>query len=455
MPTFTYEALNAAGKPQKGSIEAKSSEDAVQRIKGQGYFPTSVVEQKVKSAGGPKTKSKKGRGKKGEETAKTDAKGRQDLTALSERGSKKKKGEFSISIGRVKKTHLTTFTRQLSTLQDAGLPLLRSLQVLEQQQKPGPLKNILLSVAEDVESGAPLSDSMAKHPRAFDRLYTKMVNAGEIGGVLDIILQRLADFMEKAERLKRRIKGAMIYPVVVIAISVLIVTGIMIFVIPKFREIFMDFGVDLPGITVWLMNTSYWVSGNHPGQQIPGFVYVLSFPFVFWLFLKLLRKTGPGRAALDRLKLLLPGVGNLIRKSTTARFTRTLGTLITAGVPILEAITITKETSGNFVFEQALGKVHDSIRDGEPFADPLRETKVVDPIVVNMIDVGEETGDMDVMLMKIADNYDEEVDTAVAGLVAMIEPLLVVVLGGIVGTIVIAMFMPLVKMIEGVSGGGM
>ncbi len=455
MPTFTYEALNAAGKPQKGTIEAKSSEDAVQRIKGQGYFPTSVVEQKVKTSGAPKARGgKKGKGKKGAESAVADT-GRHDLTALAERGRKKKKGEFSISIGRVKRKQLTTFTRQLSTLQDAGLPLLRSLQVLEQQQKPGPLKNILLSIAEDVEGGAPLSDSMAKHPKAFDRLYTKMVNAGEIGGVLDIILQRLADFMEKADRLKRRIKGAMIYPSVVIVISVLIVTGIMIFVIPKFRDIFMDFGVDLPGITVWLINTSYWMAGKQTGQQIPGAIYVLAFPIVFWLFLKLLRKTGPGRAAIDRTKLIIPGVGNLIRKSTTARFTRTLGTLITAGVPILEAITITKETSGNYVFEQALGKVHDSIRDGEPFADPLRETKVVDPIVVNMIDVGEETGDMDVMLMKIADNYDEEVDTAVAGLVAMIEPLLVVFLGGIVGTIVIAMFMPLVAMIEGVSSGGM
>ena len=457
MPTYTYEALNAAGKPQKGTIEAKNSEDAVQRIKSQGYFPTSVSEQKIKSSAPRKAKTTKGKGKKGKGKggeAMDAGRARQDLTALSERGGKKKKGEFSLSLGRVKRKNLTTFTRQLSTLQDAGLPLLRSLQVLEEQQKPGALKNILLGVAEEVEGGAPLSDAMAKYPKAFDRLYTKMINAGEIGGVLDVILQRLADFMEKADRLKRRIKGAMIYPVTVIMVAVGIVSGIMIFVIPKFREIFMDFGVDLPGLTVWLINTSNWVAGNNPGQAVPGIVFILAAPIVFILFIKLLRKTGPGRALVDRVKLLIPGVGNLIRKSATARFARTLGTLITAGVPILEAITITSETSGNYVFETALAKVHDSIRDGESFAGPLRETKVVDPIVVNMIDVGEETGDLDVMLMKVADNYDEEVDNAVAGLVAMIEPLLVVVLGVMVGTIVVAMFLPLVKMIEGVAGGG-
>jgi type IV pilus assembly protein PilC len=452
MPTFTYEALNAAGKKQTGTIDAKSSEDAVQRIKSQGFFPTSVSEQKVKV---PTKKSKTGKGK-GDDDAKAAGK-RQDLTALTSgaTGKKKKKKELALSIGRVKRKQLMTFTRQLSTLQDAGLPLLRSLQVLEQQQKPGILKNILLGVAEDVEGGAPLSDAMAKHPKAFDRLYTKMIAAGEVGGVLDVILQRLAEFMEKAEQLKARIKSASIYPIVVVIISIAIVAGIMIFVIPKFRDIFMDFGVDLPALTVFLMNTSSWVAGQRPGQQIPGVVFIVFSPLIIFFLLKLIRKTPVGRAALDRTKLLIPGVGKLIRKSSTARFARTLGTLITAGVPILEAIIITRDTSGNYVFETALTRVHDSIRDGESFADPLRETKVVDPIVVNMIDVGEETGDLDVMLMKIADNYEEEVDEAVKGLVSMIEPLLIVFLGGVVGTIVIAMFMPLVAMIESVSGGGM
>jgi type IV pilus assembly protein PilC len=428
MPTYQYEALNSAGKPQKGTVEATSSEEAIQRIKGQGYFPTAVREQKVKGdaagKGGAKLKKKRKKA---------------DLTAL--------------SIGGVSRKKLTLFTRQLSTLQDAGLPLLRSLQILEGQQKPGLLKSILGQVCEDVEAGTTLSDSMAKHPKAFDRLYCKMVNAGEIGGVLDLILQRLANFMEKAQRLRRRIIGAMIYPTVVICIAVLIVTGIMIFVIPKFQEIFNDFEVELPGLTLWLIDASMWVAGKaSPDQNIPGWVWIISSPFLVFFFFKLIRKTGPGRAATDIVRIKIPVIGNLVKKTAVARFTRTLGTLISAGVPILEAIMITRDTSGNYVYEQALTKVHDSIREGETFAGPLREAKVCDAIVVNMIDVGEETGDLDTMLMKIADNYDEEVDVAVQALLSLLEPLLVVVLGTIVGTIVLALFLPLVKMIESVSG---
>ncbi len=428
MPTYTYEALNSAGKPQKGTVEANSSEEAIQRIRGQGYFPTSVREQKVKGSG-PRQEA-------------------------GPRKGKKKKGEISISIGGVSMKKLTLFTRQLSTLQDAGLPLLRSLQILEGQQKPGKLKSILGQVCEDVEAGSTLSDAFAKHPKAFDRLYCKMVNAGEIGGVLDIILQRLANFMEKAQRLKRRIIGAMIYPTVVICVAVAIVTAIMVFVIPKFQEIFNDFEVKLPALTLWLIDFSAWVAGTRTEDQIiPGWVWIVSTPFLLFMFFKLMRKTGPGRAAIDIVRVRIPVIGGLIRKTSIARFTRTLGTLISAGVPILEAIMITRDTSGNYVYEQALTKVHDSIREGETFAGPLREAKVCDAIVVNMIDVGEETGDLDTMLMKIADNYDEEVDVAVQSLLSLLEPLLVVVLGGVVGTIVLALFLPLVAMIDSVAGG--
>jgi type IV pilus assembly protein PilC len=276
MPTYQYEALNSAGKPQKGTVEAATSEEAIQRIKSQGYFPTSVREQKVKGdgsvRGADKVKKKK----------------------------KKGAGISAIAIGGVGQKKLTLFTRQLSTLQDAGLPLLRSLQILENQQKPGLLKSILGGVCEDVEAGTTLSDAFAKHPKAFDRLYCKMVNAGEIGGVLDLILQRLANFMEKAQRLRRRIIGAMIYPVVVICIAVLIVTGIMYFVIPKFQEIFNDFEVELPGLTIWLINTSMWVAGKaSPDQTIPGWVWIIASPFLVFFFLKLIRKTGPGRAVTD------------------------------------------------------------------------------------------------------------------------------------------------------------
>src|SRR2546421_1059835 len=231
MPTFAYEALNAAGKPQKGTVDATTSEEAIQRIKAQGYFPTAVREQKVKKS-----------------------------AIAGEAVAKKKRKSGGIAIGRVSAKQLTGFTRQLSTLQDAGLPLLRSLQILEGQLKPGKLKNILIQVCEDVEGGSSLSEAMAKHPRAFDRLYSKMVNAGEIGGVLDIILQRLAEVMEKSQRLRRKIRGALGYPTVVGFVAIAILTFIMVVIIPKFEEIFADFGVELPGLTLWLVNTSRWMA---------------------------------------------------------------------------------------------------------------------------------------------------------------------------------------------------
>jgi type IV pilus assembly protein PilC len=430
MPTFAYEAMNAGGKPQKGTMEAASSEDVIKKLRGDGLFPTQVREQKAGAT-----------------------KGKKDRKAAAPKG--KKKG-FTISLpGKVKSKHLTLFTRQMSTLQDAGLPLLRSLQILEQQQKPGKLKSILANVCEDVEGGNTLSESFARHPKAFDRLYCKMVAAGEVGGVLDVILQRLADFMEKGQRLARRIKGAMIYPACVISIAIAIVTGIMYFVIPKFQEIFKDFGVKLPAPTVFLIDSSKWIAGTaSKDQAVPGVIWIMAAPFALFFGFKLLRKTNFGRAGIDIVLLKVPGLGNLTRKTVVARFTRTLGTLISAGVPILEAVLITRDTCGNYVFEKALNRVHDSIREGESFATPLKQSRVVDSLVVNMIDVGEETGDMDVMLTKIADNYDEEVDVAVGSLLSLLEPFMVIILGGIIGGIVLALFLPLVSMIESVSGGG-
>ena len=433
MPSFAYQALDKSGKQQKGTIEAANSEEAIQRIKLQGYFPTSVREQKAK----------KGKGA-------PEGAGKDQMQKKSGGG-----GGLVLPFAKVKGKMLTTFTRQLSTLQDAGLPLLRSLQILEQQQKPGLLKGTLQGVVEDVEGGSSLSEAMAKQPKAFNLLYTKMVAAGEVGGVLDVILQRLAEFMEKSQRLKRQIIGALVYPAAVITVAILIVVGIMIFIIPQFEEVFADFDVPLPKLTVLLTDTSRWMAGNYPTEgamMLPGAVYVIGGLIAVPILFKLARSVKPGKALLDRVTLFIPIIGGLVRKTVIARFTRTLGTLIAAGVPILEAVTITKETCGNYVFEKALGNVHDSIREGETFAQPLRESKVCDAIVVNMIDVGEETGDMDTMLMKIADNYDEEVDTAVASLVSLLEPIMVIVLGGIVGTIVVAMFLPLISMIDGLQG---
>jgi len=322
---------------------------------------------------------------------------------------------------------------------------LRSLQILEQQQRPGLLKSIIGGVGDEVEGGGTLSDAMAKYPKAFDKLYVNMINAGEAGGVLDLILARLADFMEKAAKLKKKVIGAMIYPIVVISIAVGVVTMIMIFVIPKFKDIFKDFHLKLPAPTQMLLDISDFFSNKY------GWAYLIAFPFVVTIGGKLIRLTEGGRFATDVIKLKIPILGSILGKTAIARFTRTLGTLISAGVPILDAINITRETSGNEVYSRALQKVHDAIREGESMADPLRATKVCDAIVVNMIDVGEETGDLDKMLIKVADNYDNDVDILVGSLISILEPVMVVVLGTIVGFIVVALFMPMITLIEGMS----
>src|SRR5687767_5023481 len=423
MPTYAYVAMNSSGQEVKEEVDANSSEEAIAKIRSKGYFPTKVKEKAAKKG------KKKAGGGGGDDTP----------TAA--------KKKMPMSIGGVPRKQLVAFTRQLSTLQDAGLPILRSLQILEQQQKPGLLKAIIGGVAEEVEGGGTLSDAMAKYPKAFDKLYVNMINAGEAGGVLDLILARLADFMEKAAKLKKKVIGAMIYPIVVISIAVGIVSMIMIFVIPKFEEIFADFKLELPGPTKLLLAISNWFA-----PPTHGWAYLLASPFVIMGLVKLIRMSEGGKYAVDVVKLKIPILGAILGKTAIARFTRTLGTLISAGVPILDAINITKETAGNEVYARALQKVHDAIREGESMADPLRATKVCDAIVVNMIDVGEETGDLDKMLMKVADNYDSDVDVMVASLISILEPVMVVVLGVIVGFIVIALFMPMISLIEGISG---
>ncbi|HMO25634.1 MAG TPA: type II secretion system F family protein [Tepidisphaeraceae bacterium] len=422
MPTYAFEAMNSSGQEVKNEIEAASSEEAIAKIRSQGLFPTKVREKAAK-----KTVKKKSGG------------GAAEAAPLAP------KRKMPFAIGGVSRKQLVSFTRQLSTLQDAGLPILRSLQILEQQQKPGLLKAIVGGVADEVEGGGSLSEAMANYPKAFDKLYVNMINAGEAGGVLDIILQRLADFMEKAAKLKKKVIGAMIYPAVVISIAVAIVSMIMIFVIPKFETIFRDFGTELPGITVVLLEVSRWFANW-------GWLYVIASPFVLILLVKLIRMSEGGKYFVDVVKLKIPILGTILAKTAIARFTRTLGTLISAGVPILDAINITKETCGNEVYSRALIKVHDAIREGESMADPLRATKVCDAIVVNMVDVGEETGDLDKMLMKVADNYDSDVDVLVGSLISILEPVMVVILGLIVGFIVVALFAPMISLIQSVSG---
>lgn len=417
MPTFQYEAMDHSGKEVKDSIDASTQEEAQQLIRQKGFFVTKISEKAAKKQKGGRAAPKKA-------------------------GGRKKKRSFTI--GKISSKQLCTFTRQLSTLQDAGLPILRSLKILEGQCKPGVLKNSLGDVVEDIESGSTLSEAMAKHPKAFDRLYCNMVKAGEAGGALEAILQRLADFKEKAQTLKRRIKGAMVYPIVVIFVAVVIVGFIMYFIIPKFEAIFVDFGVDLPKMTVYLIQASHFV--------VEYFWVVLLFPVLIWIILKLLYRNRTGAYILDRIKLMIPVMGQIVEKGTVARTTRTLGTLVQAGVPILEALNIVRDTAGNAVFERAFTRIYDSIREGETIAQPLREARIVDDIVVNMIDVGEETGELDTMLMKIADNYDEEVEVLVESLVSLLEPIMIVVLGGIIGFIVIALFLPLIQLISKLSG---
>lgn len=419
MPTYQYEAMNSVGQPVKNQIDAGTREEAVGKIRALGYFPTQVVEKAIKK-GGPKA-----------------IPGKAGAAAVGAAGPRR-------TAGAVSKKLLTQFTRQMSTLVDAGLPILKSLRILEQQQKPGMLRVGIRVVADDVEGGQTLSEAMARHPKAFDRLYTNMVRAGELGGVLDVILQRLADFMEKSQALKRKVIGAMIYPTAVITFAFAIVALLLVFVVPKFQEIFSGMKVDLPSVTKTLLDFSAFLAGG-------GWMLLIGVPIGLWMILKLVGTSPAGRHAIDGVKLKIPILGIILSKTAIARFSRTLGTLLAAGVPILEAINITAETSGNEVFCRALKKVHDGIREGDNFAEPLRQARIVQPMVVNMIDVGEETGDLDKMLTKIADTYDDEVETLVGSMTSLMEPIMVISLGVIVGFIVIALFMPMVTMINAVQ----
>lgn len=410
MQVFTYEALDSQGKEIQAEIEAENNDEAVAKIRQLGYFPTNV-------------KAKKGK-KKGD-TPKA--------------GAPKRKGP-GFSIGGVNSKDLTTFTRQLATLVDAGLPIVRSLKILESQQKPGLLKYALGCVAEEVEGGSTLSEAMEKYPKVFDKLYVNMVKAGEAGGVLDTILERLAVFREKSQKLKKQVVAALIYPTAVVTVATGILAVIMIKIIPQFKTMFEDMDLDLPALTQMLILISnvlrdYWF-------LLPGL------PFAAFATHKIAGMTKPGRWVLDKMALKMPLFGVIVSKSTISRFCRTLGTLISSGVPILEALTIVRDATGNIVIANAIQKVYESIREGENIAGPLAQSKVVDAMVVNMIDVGEETGELDKMLLKVADTYDDDVDALVSGLMSLIEPLLIVFMGVAVGFIVIALFMPLISLME-------
>jgi type IV pilus assembly protein PilC len=417
MPLFQYKAHDRkSGKEVSDSIEAANQMEAIAAIKKLGLLPIEVRETKSKS---------------GKASAKAGAKGG---------------GLFG---GGVKPVQVTLFTRQLSTLQDAGLPIVQSLQILTDMQRPGAFKSTLAQVGEDVQGGTMLSEAMSRHPKIWDRLYTNLVKAGETAGALETILRRLAEFREKSQRLKKKIIGAMIYPTAVIFIAVAILTFIMIFIVPKFQQIFKELNIALPLPTQILIDTSNFMA-SWWGLTILGAIVAAV------IGVRVAVATEAGARIFDIILLRVPVLGNVAKKGSVARFTRTLGTLVTSGVGFLDALDITKAATPNVVVREAVQSVRDSVKEGESINDPLRRSGVFDDIVVNMIKVGEETGELDKMLVKIADNYDEEVDAAVAAMMALMEPLLIVFMGGAVGFIVIALFMPLIKIIEqmGASAGG-
>ncbi|TLD43654.1 MAG: Type IV fimbrial assembly protein PilC [Candidatus Jettenia ecosi] len=418
MSIFQYSAVDKKGHTIKDKLEASGSDDAVAKIRALGYFPTSIKEVSFRQKG-------------------------KELPVSSDRALEKHTG-ISISFGRVKSKELTVFTRQLATLQDAGLPIIRGLKILSSQMKKGLFKRTILKVIEDIEGGSTLSGAFVKHPRVFDTLYVSIVRAGEVSGTLDIILQRLADFREKMERLIRKIISAMIYPVVVMVVAIGILIGLMIFIVPNFAKIFEELGLELPVPTKMLILFSTILKTQ--------WMCIPSVPVGGFILYKCLGKIKKMRLLIDKTKFKLPIFGNIINKSTISRFTRTLATLISSGVPILDALNNAKESTGNAAMAQAIQHIHDSIRGGESITKPLRASKICDEMVVNMVEVGEETGGLDAMLNKVADNYDDEVDRAVEAMVSLIEPIMIVFLGGSVGFIVIAMFVPLIKLMQGIGG---
>ena len=397
MPVYIWKGKNSYGEKRKGEIEAPDQAAALAQVK-RLRISDPVVKEKPK-----------------------------DLLE-----------NISFFQPKVGGKDIVIFTRQLSTMIDAGLPLVQGLQILEKQQSNSTFKKALGEIRSDVESGSTLSDSMRKHPKIFDDLFNNMIEAGETGGILDTILQRLAAFIEKSMALKKKIKGALTYPTVCLAISMLILAVILVLVVPVFQGLFQGFGHALPLPTQIVVNLSEFFKGN--------FIYIFIAFFIVSMIVKKIYNTEKGRILMDRAMLRSPVFGVLLRKVAVSKFTRTLSTMLGAGVPILEALQVVARTAGNKVIEQAVFRVADAIAEGRPIAEPLEESGVFPNMVVQMINVGESVGALDNMLEKIADFYDEEVDQAVENLTAMIEPFMMVFLGGLIGGIVVAMYLPIFQL---------
>ena len=435
MATFQYIAKDSSGAERRGTVEAADRNSAIASVRAQGLLPTALGEVKGQPSPQPARKP-------GKAAAKPAKKG----------GALNKEIKINIKMpkflqGKIKTKVLTQFTRQLATLVNAGLPLMRGIEVLKRQMRDSQMLEALNGISENIAAGGTFSESLSAYPKIFDRLYVNMVKAGEAGGVLEVVLGRLAEFAEKSERIKNKVKGAMIYPTVVLFAAVGITAFLLVAVIPRFQQVFTDMlgGKALPAITQYVMQASEFV--QHNGLQVLVAVVALV------VIKKVIGRTEKGAYFFDALTLKMPITGTLAQRSAVSKFTRTLGTLLSSGVPILQSLTIVRDTTGNRVLTKAIQNVHDSVKEGESMTQPLSQCKVFPPMVTSMVEVGEETGALADMLTRIANTYDDEVDNAVAGMTAAIEPALIIVLALVVGTIVIAMFLPMIDIISSVSGG--
>ena len=422
-------AVDAKGVEKNGTLEADNQNSAITQLKEMGLFPTNLVE-----AGGEKKEVR---------STRTTTPAKYSPTKPASKGINLNLNLSALWGGSgIKTKTLAIFTRQLATLVDAGLPLLRGLSVLQRQEHNQTLKNVIGKLTASVESGSTFSDALFEHPKVFNKLYINMVKAGEVGGVLEVVLTRLSQFMEKAEKIKGKVRAAMFYPIAVLIIATAILIFLMVKIVPQFEQIFTEMlrGTPLPTFTQTVLGISRAVK-DHLLISLGGIIG-------FFVLINLWGHTNMGRLWLDRFKMHAPIIGDLVRKTSIGRFTRTLGTLVSSGVPILQALIIVKDTSGNRVVADAVAKIHNSVKEGESIVQPLEASGVFPPMVVSMVDVGETTGALPDMLMKIADNYEEEVDNAVTALTSLLEPIMIIFLAVIVGSIVIAMFLPLIKIIQ-------
>jgi type IV pilus assembly protein PilC len=427
MSNFSYEAVDAGGLKIEGHLEVIDQNEAIRRVKEMGLFPVRIVEARPAKGGG--RKAEVGKRKPGG-------------TAL--------RVEIKVPFlgGRVKQAVLAVFTRQLATLIEAGMPLLRGLRILREQEESPALQKILDNIAELIEGGGSLSEALATHPKVFSGLYVNMVKAGELSGALEITLQRLADFMEKAQKIRGKVKAAMFYPASVLVVATGILMLLMVYIIPKFREVFDGFGIPLPAFTRFVLALSNALRGN--------FIWIVAGAAAVWVALWFTGRTVGGRRFFDHLKLSMPVFGPVFKKLAISRFARTLGTLLCNGVPILQALNIVKETTGNVVVSRVIASVHDSVKEGETMALPLKASGVFPAMVAGMVDIGEQTGALPDMLMKVADNFDDQVDNAVTSMTSLLEPIMLVFLAVVVGGIVLAMFWPIIILVNGggIGNGG-